>query len=77
MNDADLEVIAGCAAAHPDQRGGQHVAMQCSAVLVIHKPTGIGVRVHEGRSQYRNKETALARLRTLVALYEAAADGDR
>ena len=77
MNPDDLEVVAGCIVAHPDQRGGQHVARACTDVMVIHRPTGIAVRCGEHRSQYKNREAALARLRLVVALYENSADGDR
>lgn len=72
MKDEDLEVIVGCAAAHPDRRGGQHVARACTDVMIIHKPTGIGVRVFEFRSQYKNKQVAIDRLRVLVQLYTGA-----
>lgn len=72
MNDSDLEFLAGCLAAHPDQRGGQHVAKQCTAVLVIHRPTGIAVRVMSERSQHANKQKAVARLRELLDAYDAA-----
>lgn len=64
--DSDLEIVIGCAAAHPDRRGGQHVARQCSDVLVIHKRTGIGVRNGTERSQRRNLEIARAKLQSLL-----------
>lgn len=70
----DLEVVHGCAAAHPDRRGGQHVAMQCSGVLVVHKPTGIAVRVLDERSQIKNKSRAVSLLRQLVAWNKLAAE---
>lgn len=68
MNLDDLDIYVGCAAAHPDRRGGQHVAMQCSTVHVVHKPTGIGVRVDSERSQFKNKEIAMKRLEALLTL---------
>ena len=67
MNDEDdFEYVVGCAAAHPDQRGGQHVARSCSGVLVVHKPTGLGCRCLEERSQIKNKTLALARLKSAL-----------
>jgi peptide chain release factor 1 len=47
--------------------GGQHVQKTDSAVRVTHVPTGTSARSQDGRSQYRNKETARARLRGLLA----------
>lgn len=76
LDENDLEIVTGCAAAHPDQRGGQHVAMSCSGVLIIHKPTGIGVRVLDERSQYKNKAKALTRLRHVLRAYEGNAPSD-
>ena len=66
LADEDLEIVAGCVAAHPNQRGGQHVAMSCGAVLVIHKPTGVAVRVMDERSQIKNKIRAIAKLTSLL-----------
>lgn len=48
--------------------GGQHVNRTESAVQVFHLPTGIQVRCEEGRSQIKNRETALRILRS--KLYE-------
>lgn len=67
MNSDDLEIVSGCAAAHPNQRGGQHVAQACGAVLVIHKPTGYAVRVDSERSQIKCKNEAIARLEKVLA----------
>ncbi len=54
-----LRIITGCAAAHPDQRGGQHVAKQCTAVLVIDDDRGIGVLCSSERSQLANHRKAI------------------
>lgn len=48
--------------------GGQHVNRTESAVQIFHLPTGIYVRCEDGRSQHKNRETAMQILRT--KLYE-------
>jgi hypothetical protein len=68
LRDEDLEVTAGCAADHPDQRGGQHVARQCTAVRIRHVPTGVEVVSRSHRSQLGNRASAL---RMLAAAIEA------
>jgi protein subunit release factor A len=49
--------LVGCDVNHPDRRGGQHVGM-CLGVLAIGEQTGLGVRVVDERSQYKNKAKA-------------------
>lgn len=44
--------------------GGQHQNVTESGVRLVHLPTGIRVSSREDRSQHRNREIALARLRT-------------
>lgn len=70
LNDEDFEVVTGCAAVHPDQRGGQHVAMHCTGVRITHKPSGISVLSTSERSQHGNRMKAYTRLRQLLALDE-------
>lgn len=62
-------VICGCNAVHPDTRGGQHVAMQCSGVLVIDDELGLGVMCNANRSQYGNKAGAEEALEHLRKIY--------
>lgn len=68
MKDEDVEITVGCEAAHPDWRGGQHVAKQCTGVRATHRPTGLTVLADGERSQRANLERALELLRQLVAI---------
>ena len=76
MSASDFDFVAGCIAAHPQMMGGQHVAMHCTAVIAIHKATGIAFRVDDERSQYKAKLRAVDGVRRLLddrsALYTLA-----
>ena len=47
--------------------GGQSVNTTDSAVRLVHRPTGIVVVCRRERSQYRNKQICLERLRARIA----------
>ena len=68
----DDEILAECAVEtfRAGGPGGQHQNKTESAVRLTHQPTGIVVTARESRSQHRNRQRALARLRTALEARE-------
>ncbi|MFV8754854.1 peptide chain release factor-like protein [Nannocystaceae bacterium ST9] len=57
--------------------GGQHVNTTASAVRLLHRPSGLSVRVGEGRSQHHNRTLALRRLAERLAERERLGAAER
>ncbi len=63
--ESDEELLSQCRVEtfQAGGKGGQHQNRTESGVRLVHLPTGVSVTAREERSQFRNKATALARLR--------------
>lgn len=65
LPESDEELLRECRVdtLRAGGKGGQHQNVTDSAVRLTHRPTGIVVLARERRSQHRNRQVALARLR--------------
>lgn len=70
VNESDLEITC----CRGSGAGGQHRNVTASAVQITHLPTKLQVRCESERSQWQNKQTALALLR--ARLWERQHEAD-
>jgi peptide chain release factor len=66
INEQQLKQEVSFEAMRSGGPGGQHVNKTSSAVRITHKPTGIKIRVEAERSQHRNKQLAMERLKMIL-----------
>lgn len=68
LPESDEDLLAECEVEtfRSSGPGGQHVNKTESAVRLRHKPSGLVVSSQEERSQYRNKQICLRKLRRKV-----------
>ena len=68
LPDSDEELLGECEVEtfRSSGPGGQHVNKTESAVRLRHKPSGVVVTSQEERSQHRNKQLCLVKLRQKI-----------
>lgn len=71
--DPDDVEVRTCRAGGP---GGQHVNTADSAVIAVHRPSGLRVRADGERSQHANRRLAFERLAEALARRDAQRRGD-
>ena len=74
LDERDLDITA----MRPSGPGGQNVNKTSTAVRVLHRPSGISVRIADERSQRANLKRAIERIaaKLLEAAERARAEGD-
>ncbi|RMG98066.1 MAG: peptide chain release factor 1 [Chloroflexi bacterium] len=68
LDERDLEITTTFSSGP----GGQHMQKNATAVRIVHKPTGIAVKVQTERSQTQNKRLAMAIIQTRLQEMEEA-----
>lgn len=68
LDERELEITSTFASGP----GGQHMQKNATAIRIVHKPTGLSVKVQSERSQTQNKRLAMAIIQTRLQEDEEA-----